>query len=124
MRSQLGDLNCLVTNVCSYPAKRERDVPEEQWKIGERILLKLINHCLPKAILFQGKPAVNFGKKHFDSDLDRYMPPAEQGSVVDGRLLLAYHHFTGMGLQSGTEFDFEYASEVFAKKIRDHVANA
>lgn len=124
MRSRLGDLTCLVTNVCSYPAKRKRDVPKEQWKIGERILLKLIDHCRPKAILFQGKPAVDFGKKYFDPDLNRYVSPVQQGSVVDGCLLLAYHHFTGMGLRPGTVFNFEDAAEVFAKKIRHHVANA
>jgi hypothetical protein len=69
-------LNCLVTNVCSYPAFPGDDVPKEHRGAkgtGYEILSALLEMVQPRAILFHGAEAAKFARRKFKIKLD-FMP--------------------------------------------------
>jgi hypothetical protein len=114
----LSRVNCLITNVSWFPAKRfDRKVRDTLAASSGR--LKTLIDCCPATVLFfHGRWARRFAYKAYGVSLDCCAPPQKQNNRVDGKLLLAYHHFSGMGLPKGARFDPEIDIPAFAERIR------
>lgn len=54
--------------------------------------------------------------------VDRYAPLDKQNTIIDGMLVLAYHHFSGQGLRKGTRFDPDSELPRIAYRIKQHAA--
>lgn len=99
----LNPLNVLVTNTFAYPATNPALIPKHIRKeaIEERILTRLFLTCRPKAVLFHGAEARDFGEKYFKVRLNSYCEPLRQAvtSCIPGTnsvlSLFTYHHFVG-----------------------------
>lgn len=129
LEKALSGTNCLITNVSWFPAKTfERsvrvtdnppDTPDaDVLSASSRRLKRLIGFCPAKVLLFHGRWACRFACKAYSVSLDRCAPPQKQNNRVDGMLLLAYHHFSGMGLPKGVRFQPDIDIPEFAKRIR------
>jgi hypothetical protein len=82
------------------------------------MLKRLIGCCSAKVLFFHGRWARRFALEAYDVSLDCRVPPQEQKKRADGMLLLAYHHFSGMGLPKGTRFQPDVEIPAFAERIR------
>ena len=118
--SQLEPFNVLVTNVVWYPVQRKKLIPKQEWAYGEHALADLILHIKPKVIFCHGADAESFIKKYYGF-VDRYQSAVKQNVVIDGILILAYHHFSGQGLRKGSNFQPKSEFPVFSEKIYTHI---
>jgi len=119
----LRPLNCLVTNVAWYPASRPKYVPKPEWQFGAACLRALVEFCRPAALFCHGQPAEDFARS-LGATVDRYQPAGTQTAVVDGTLVLAFHHLSGQGLRKNSKFSPATELPVFARKIKAHVRAA
>jgi uracil-DNA glycosylase len=117
-------LNCLVTNISSYPAQKPEDIPPEQKssRIGGKILKALMELCKPRVILFHGRHAETYGSKLFGVNLDLRGLPAEQFVTVKPWYdpereisLFATVHLSGRGI---SRLVMANRLEEFARVIR------
>lgn len=117
-------LNCLVTNVCSYPAFPGDDIPKEHRGAkgtGYKILSALLEMVQPRAILFHGAEAAKFAKRKFKIKLDIHALPEAQNSTVepwyasDPVLLFASVHLGGARRFGEDEMDRRM--QLFGHKI-------
>jgi hypothetical protein len=114
----LAPANCLVTNICWYPAKTYRKAPLHERKLGKERLTKLIEFCKPKVLFFHGAKSSAFAEMYYGITLDRARSPLEQNVQVDGTQIFAYHHFSRRGQsQAHVERDMQ----LFSKMIRQHL---
>jgi hypothetical protein len=133
LQEALPGTNCLITNVSWFPAKRfdpnvrvtdnVTGTPDsEVLCASSRWLKRLIGFCPAKVLFFHGRWGRKFAREAYGVSLDCCQPPREQNRRVDGRLLLAYHHFSGMGLPKGSHFQPDVDIPVFAERIRAFTA--
>ena len=115
----LQPLNCLVTNVSWYPAKTKKEIPDAEWQLGKCALKTLISHCRPSVLFCHGQPAEEFAQ-WLGASVDRYALPETQEFVMNGMLILAFHHLSGMGIR-GAPFDLPSALQHFTATIERHV---
>lgn len=115
----LHPLNCLVTNACWFPVQKQKDIPKYEWAFSQQPLKELIAFVKPKAVFCHGAVAEDFAKA-LGANVDRYLPSDSQDVVVNGTLLLAYHHFSGQGLRKGARFDPASELPQFADRIKRH----
>lgn len=120
----IGADQCLITNICWFPAPKPRAIPVGEYDRHLPFLRRLIDFISPSAVLAHGKSAVEFVEKTFAVQLDRYAPVESQGLVVRGTLLLAYPHLSGLGIQRGKKFRPDEDLPVFARSIRAHLSVA
>jgi hypothetical protein len=114
---ELSPTNCLVTNVSWFPAKTFDGDAKAALAASSKMLKGLIGFCAPKVLFFHGRWARRFALESYGVSLDCCAPPQEQHKRADGRLLLAYHHFSGMGLPKGACFKPDDDIKLFAKRI-------
>jgi hypothetical protein len=114
----LAPANCLVTNICWYPAKKYKNSPLSERKLGKERLANLIEYCKPKVLFFHGAESSAFAEKYYNIELDRTKSPLEQNINVGGVQIFAYHHFSCRGL-----FKTEVKRDVqlFSKMIKPHL---
>lgn len=118
----LRPLNCLVSNVCWFPALKSKDIPLIERRTSLGYLHQLICFVQPKVIFCHGSKAEDFAREVLGVKTDRYTPPDRQVDVVDRMLVLVYHHFSGQGLRKGAHFDPVSELPQFAKCIKRHVS--
>ena len=122
LEKELSGINCLITNVSWLPAKKfDREVRGMLFASSE-MLKRLIASCPAKVLFFQGCRARTFARNAYGVVLDCCAPPQKQNNRVDGMLLLAYHHFSGMGLPKGARFQPGKDIPAFAERIRRALA--
>lgn len=119
LKELLQPLNCLVTNACWFPVQKQKEIPASEWAVSERGLSALVGFVRPKALFCHGAVAEAFAKSLW-SAADRYCPLDDQNTVVNGTLILCYHHFSGQGLRKGTRFDPASELPRFAERIKRH----
>lgn len=110
--------NCLITNVSWFPAREFAGKARDMLPESREWLSRLIGFCRPKVLFFHGSWARKFAFKTYRVSLDCCAAPQKQNNCVDGMLLLAYHHFSGMGLPSGVHFQPHIDIPAFAERIR------
>jgi len=112
-------LNCLVTNACWFPVRKQKDIPKSELAFAQHSLKEMILLIKPRALLCHGSVAEGFAKT-LGASVDRYLPPESQNMILNGMLVLAYHHFSGQGLRKGTRFDPASELPRFAERIKRH----
>lgn len=118
LKQLLAPANCLVTNICWYPAKKYKDAPLSERKLGKERLVKLIEYCKPKVLFFHGAHSSAFAEKHYDIQLDRAMSPLDQNVNVGGIQIFAYHHFSCRGLLKAS---VQKDVQLFSERIKQHL---
>jgi hypothetical protein len=118
LEKALLETNYLITNVSWFPARKFAGKARDMLSESSEWLNRLIGFCRPKVLFFHGSPAREFACKAYRVSLDCCAPPQEQNNRVDGMLLLAYHHFSGMGLPKEVRFQPDIDIPAFAERIR------
>lgn len=118
LQEQLSGTNCLITNVSWLPAKKFDRHARVMLSASREMLKRLIDFCPAKVLFFHGRWAREFAREAYGVSLECCLPPQKQNNRVAGMLLLAYHHFSGMGLPKGTRFRPDIDIPAFAERIR------
>lgn len=118
LTQMIAPANCLVTNICWYPAKTYNSAPLSERKLGKERLAALIEYCKPKVLFFHGAESSKFAEKYYSIELDRTKSPLEQNVNVGGVQIFAYHHFSCRGLFKA---EVQRDVQLFSKMIKQYL---